>query len=800
MPDQPNDSTAPELNNPDFQKVLKALLTAYTPILEQQLTLAKNPAELQKEAGSSAPNCANEFAEANALFERFLTDDIALMVLPAAGRARVGPIENWRWCLQHIRCCIVFGWLVCRGPRTFRAWAYYVYQYWLCVRQSLGTPVSSPPTKEEAADFRTLVNALAQAYKPYLTDQLASVEFPAGIPDEVLSGRIDCSEGQAEACAIFERLLTTEAASALLGKAAFTARSQDANFWFCRCWCLCSICFGCCLARARNFIDVLWCLVNYFRCLAACLQPLTCAITQPTAGECDVETYYSGPNVLGIEIFGTATGVSCEHYILEWKDPSDPPTSYTQAGITYTAPAPPAGPGACGKVSAPLGYLDTFSTPVGTDVEIRLTVFSSEGSPCVQEVTCQILKQRVSIEAVEGIPVLSPPGWTDPNAPLFNTATGYDASFGTALEIWGHAWVGKCAGREISEYTLSYQAGFVNDPTVGPWTQIWQVNYNSSLQQAQIQTGYFDLTSFWQFIQICFLPPCPPHGLLSYDQLTPTSWLSGLTPPAVPVPGSFPIDPQLPPVWASQTLPPVNCYSGQYTLRLGVLDSKGTWYYDTQHVWFDNKAIYGEITGILGVLPCAVINLSQIPGAGDCSKPWPLSIQGIAYDEYIIEGDTSHPSDNFGGYCVTLTRQGGTQSDCTPVVLSVALPVPSPSSPTTTGTNRVGDPGMRCMTAVPPPVGPIAKTPNSLTVMDARMFDAVCGCKATPAPPSGFSLNRANPATGAAGECCSFYFFLEVWDTTILSGGDHHAATWIWPVYICNDLPPLPAGTTPPCP
>jgi hypothetical protein len=43
-----NESTAPELNNPDFQVVRKALLAAYQPILEQQLNLAKNPQELKK--------------------------------------------------------------------------------------------------------------------------------------------------------------------------------------------------------------------------------------------------------------------------------------------------------------------------------------------------------------------------------------------------------------------------------------------------------------------------------------------------------------------------------------------------------------------------------------------------------------------------------------------------------------------------------------------------------------------------------------------------------------------------------
>ena len=64
---------APELNNPDFQFVLKALLAAYQPTLEQQLNLAKNSEALQKEAQSHPPNCADEFAQADALFQNFST-------------------------------------------------------------------------------------------------------------------------------------------------------------------------------------------------------------------------------------------------------------------------------------------------------------------------------------------------------------------------------------------------------------------------------------------------------------------------------------------------------------------------------------------------------------------------------------------------------------------------------------------------------------------------------------------------------------------------------------------------------
>jgi hypothetical protein len=822
---------APELNNPDFQLVLKALLAAYQPVLEQQLALVKNPQELQKQEQAAQPRCADEFAEAYALFRKFLTEDVAQRLLPAQARELLGPIDQWRWCYEHILCCLVFGWLVCRWPRTFRGYAYYLYEYWKCVRQVVGTPVNDPPTEEQRGDFETLVNILAGAFKPYLTDQLASVEYPAAVPEEVIAGTIDCSTDDQEACAIFERLLTVDAARALLGSAAFEKESQESYFWFCRCWCLCSMCFGCCLARARTVKQVVSCLERYSLCLRDCFRPLTCAITSPAPDACAVEQYYAGLGVWGVEIVGTAAGVSCGHYILEWKNPLAPPSAYTQAFIAYPPPAPPTGPGACGVVSGPLGYLQTFGTPVPTDVEIRLTVFSSQAgqAPCVTEVSFQIFEQRVSIENVGGINV---PDWFDPNSQLIGVPSGPTPpgttrvlSFGDAMEIAGHAWVGGCSNAQVKRYTLSYQAGFVTNPKAGSWTQFWEVDYNSPLEQAQISNTYMDLTGVWQFEQICFppIPPCPrpvppfaqPYPI-QFDQLSPGSWYSGVESPcsagpaAPPGQGPYPIDPQLPlapgNIWASQTLPTSNCYSGQYTLLLTVEDTSGNFYYDTQEVWFDNKAVYGEITGILGVAPCAVINLSQIPNAGNCSVVWPLAIEGIAYDEYIIEGNTTSPSDNFGGYCLTLTRQGGSESGCTPFSLSVALPVPNSTSPATVGTNRVGDPGVRCATASPPPIGPVTKSPNVLTTMDARIFDATCGCHGSPAAPSGFALNRADPTTGQPGECCAFFFTLNVWDNTVcefLSGGRHYASApcvLVWPVYICNDLPPLPPGTPPPCP
>jgi hypothetical protein len=768
-----------EANDPDFHFVLRELLSAYQPILEEELRRAGQPDELAREAESKPPNCDEEIELGNRIFEKFFTEEVALRLLPREGREILGPIERWRWCYLHLRCCILFGWLICRGPRSFRALVYYLYRYWICVRATLGiAPVGRALTAEEHADFQTLVRALADAYKPYLTDQLATVEFPTGLPDEVISGTIDCFEGEDEAAAVLERFLTAETAPALLGKEAFAAHSQEQAFWFCRCWCLCAIRFGCCLARARTFLDVVRCLRGFRRCLRDCFRPLVCDIAKPTLHQCADEQFFPGPNILGIEIVGTATGAFCDHYTLEWKPAGAPDTAYTSAGVVYPGGTPQ---GVCGKVNTTLGYLSTGTYPIPDSVSVRLCVVGTASSGqqecCLTEF--EIFRRRVWISSIEGVPLV-PNDVLDPTAQL--ASGGQVRSFGTALEILGRAWVGKCAGREIKRYTLAYQPGFVTDPTLGPWTQFWQVDYTTPKQQKAVQETAGALTNFWSLGSACLTPPCPPGVPFTWDELHATRWDTRF-------PNSYPVDPEAPPLWASKELPLLNCQSGPYTLRLMVEDTALGVYYDTQQVWFDNKDIYGEITGLMGIPPCATINLSDLPNAGDCTKEWPLPILGIAYDEYIIEGTATIPSDNFGGYCMTLTRQGGTQSGCTPVSLSIALPIPTASSAATVGTSRVGDPGVRCPTASPPPGIIPPKSPGILTVFDARLLDDVCAATLPPGTvPAGFPLKR-----GGDDACCAFYFTLEVWDTSIcpsLSGG-RHEASWIWPICICNDLPPV---------
>jgi hypothetical protein len=309
------------------------------------------------------------------------------------------------------------------------------------------------------------------------------------------------------------------------------------------------------------------------------------------------------------------------------------------------------------------------------------------------------------------------------------------------------------------------------------------VDYLTPLQRKEIQTLEFSLTSFWYYQPICLPnPPFPPGTCFPKDWLGGTRWQSGRNFPTVPVaPQSFPVDPQAPAViWTSQQLPPtVNCQSGRYTLRLDVEDTMGDHYYDIQQVWFDNKEIHGAITQVAGVPPCASINLSQFaPPGADCLIPWPADLLGIAYDEYIEEGNLGVPSDNFGGYALWIKKDGAPDP-------GVPIPIPGPGAPPWgppfTGTSRVGNPSSRCATADPPVIGPVPPPPGIsgiLASLDMRRLDAVCN----PAEP-GLTLHR--------GDCCGYVIRLAVWDTSIcpsLSGG-HHSLEHHFPICICNDLP-----------
>lgn len=740
----------------DFQYALRALLAAYQPVLEQQLNLIANPQELQRQLQAGRQTCAEEFAEAYALFEKFLTEDVAQRLLPAQARELLGPIEQWRWCFLHIRCCLVFGWLACRWPRTFRGFAYYLYEYWRCVRQVIGNPVSDPPTAEQRRDFETLVNVLAAAFKPYLSDQLASVEFPAGVPQEVIAGTIDCFTDDQFGCQIFERLLTTEAARALFGEAAFQEHSQQPSFWFCRCWCLCSLCFGCCLGRARSIPQIVVCFQDYLRCLGDCFRPLTCELTDPQG--CVAEQGNVALSAIGVDIDGTAAGLGFSHYILEWSQ-----DSITWFATNFNYPPIPPGGGTQGNipvVSGLLAFLDTTTLNEGLTF-IRMTVVAVNGTTrTCGPINFELFRQDVRITGIDYDFNLNTNPY-DPAAEFIETVPAlctrpsgvFEVSFGESITVQGSAFVGGCAAKQIRRYSLDYQPGFVTDPMMGPWTNFWNVFYGPDPNQFLVMNerrDNSDLIAAWGAWTPCWVNPVPPHNVICgvtdpQGELYPTSWPTTFNPPCG--------------------------FSGLVTLRLTVEDAANYLYYDTQRIWLDNKWPCAAIR-ITAVPPCAVVNLSQFANPPDCSVPWQLPLVGIAYDEYIDYAlPFTRPNDNFDFYRVKVAKQGGSW---------VQIPVPGPGGSCFFGTSRVGDPVARCISG---PYDPAHLDPSAilglLTNFDLRALDPLCSSQVPYSVPPDLLLPR--------GECCDYMFWLWVQDRTIFSGGPHWAEAF-WPVRICNDL------------
>src|SRR6516225_3802559 len=775
-----------EIHNEDFQFVLKRLLEAYRPVLEEELRRAGAPEELKREALERPPSCEEEIALANRIFENFLTDEVAIRLLSPEGRQQLGPVEQWRWCLLHIRCCIIFGWLVCRGPRTFRAFAYYLYRYWLCVRQALGVPVSTPPTEEERQDFQTLVRALATAYKPYLTDQLASVEFPAGIPDEVIAGKIDCLEGEEQAAAIFERLLTIETAPALLGKKAFEEHRQHPSFWFCRCWCLCAIRFGCCLAGARSFLDVLRCLIFYRRCLRDCFQPPRCELTAPTG--CTEEEANPAAGGLAVTVLGTAAGAFFDHYTIEWRRVEgrtcDDDANFKGTGVVYPGGTPV---GSSPVIGGVLGAINTTALSAGS-YEVRVCVYSSAAARVCCCVQFNLFKRLVWIDRVAinpGAPVQTPPGPFVSTAPIVNTNPGgIVVPVGGCVTVKGSAFVGDCDNRQIKCFDLRYGLLCLSGPG---------------------EPGFNPAAYFGSLLAptgpVCYTPPDESLKRAAWNVVIERALTTRLVPVTITLPSPpFPPNTTIPAYklqdfcFDSTTIPSCidlqhHCASGLYTLLLDVTDTLGNHYYDTQCVWFDNKPISAEFGGLEGLPDCTDLNLSKfVPQGVPCGTCWPMKVVGIAYDEFIDSADMSYPSDNFDFYTISVTRQGG-PTYTVPITSTLCPPTFGPDP--LTGIQCVGDPGKRCEGSFPGcPVPPQpAKFHGLLTQLDLRVFDAICALDPSlPSvfrPPPGFALQR--------GECCGYAFELYVQDKTwsdSFAGGFHRKLTAPWAVCVCNDLPP----------
>lgn len=743
-----------EIHSEDFQAVLRALLAAYEPWLQEELRHAKSPEELKKEAEGKDPNCEEEVTRAQRLFEPFLTEEVVTRLLGPEGREVMGPVKNWHWCFDHLRCCLIFGWLVCRGPRTFRAFAYYLYRYFRCVRglRQADTAGNLEAAAEQRRDFQKLIEALAGAYKPYLSDQLTDVEFPVGIPDEVLDGKIDCFEGEQDTAAIFERLLTVETAPYLFGKEMFAEISRQPAFRYCRCLCLCAIRFGCCLARARGFVEALRCLLEFFRCARRCFQPLIAEIDSPAEGAC-AGPVFVGPcgNLTAIEITGTAAGSAFDHYTLRYSWGANPPVNDAVVYPDCSRPPVHASYGVA-ATGVTLGYLDTALLPPGiTEFTIYLDVYGSGGAHVAATRGFELKTTAVEIADVAQVLALvgEDPFHAGSTIKLIKSVNDanpavLETSVGGAFTVTGSAYTVGC-NRIMTQYVLAR----FDAPPAAVVPSFGSAAAGTALI---VPVSYADVPAHpWQ--SGCF-PVSTPNIILNGNLVAEWS--------VVHCP--FPLPHLVPKVlgksWDSGAL------NGRFVILLETRDHllpagpfPGTVAaVDQVAVWIDNYWPTASITSIGGISGCGDLHLKDFVGKT-------AQIRGVAYDPPIDPtAPQKRPNDNFGSYSLWFQKNGGAGGTIAGATPSTRVPNVWPGPPPAW---------------VPPPAPPVPGSDGDLADWDiVGALDAGVG----PALPATSPQLRR-------GERCAYVFELTVVDATHVgdSGSVHHKEA-LYAINIINDI------------
>lgn len=462
---------------------------------------------------------------------------------------------------------------------------------------------------------------------------------------------------------------------------------------------------------------------------------LKCKLTAPTG--CVKEHLDTSTGDVYVVVEGTATGAVFGHYTVDIRQNGDPPlpgiVSYPGGGASGAAPV----------VNAELARINTVALADGA-YTITLTVHPAGfGSPRTCSITFNLLKVFVVITRVGRIPTISMAPVPDNPNPFDETSMlrkdfaaappPHDnqlVSVGGNMTIDGSAYVFGCNNRKLKKYELRYArvnfppgADLPQPATLAPIPGDWPVGNRFELLEYTLPAQYAPWTR---------VGPAPRNLINSWSTFT----FFGTT-------YYFLQDGS----WSSTSVA-----SGRYSLLLTAEDSLGFTYHDVQHIWLDNEPVYGKITGIENVDPCAELTLSQFVNSG-------MTVQGIAWDRLIDDAapDTA-PNDNFDSYSMTLVKQGGV----------VAHDIG-------TFTNRV--------------IVPFRKTgapPTDAEAGDLANFDIVSVLDAG----SGSSDPNVEIPRGTG---CAYNLYLTVWDRTRLNDDSAvHSATSIWPFCITNDI-----GATP---
>lgn len=757
--------------NKDFEFVLDAFLAAYRPVLQHELELAGSAATLAQAAQDHPPTAEDEIKLAQTVFERFFTQEVATRLLPDEGQAVFGKPDQWQWCYRDILCCLIFGWLVCRGPRTLRGFGYYLYQYWRCVRTALGQPVSDPPTVDQKRDFATLFRTLAAAYAPSIQAQVRDLEYPIEIPKEIESGQINWTVDDNATNSVFERLLTAESASALFGSAAFAQHGNESIARACRCYCISALEFGCCLARARTLIEAVECLKAFFARNRRCFQSIIAELDTPPA--CSTLTFVAAcSNLAGIEITGTAAGSAFTSYTLTYSVGASPAVN---AAVVYPdCSRPPANPSASTPVSAGvLGYLDfTLLLPTTTQVTVYLDVYGSGG---LHQQISAVFQLEINAIDISAAGMVTTTVGQDPFSAsasiikmLQNVANPtVEQSIGGNISVTGSAYAFGC-GNQMTQYQLA-EFGPV---TFGPGPGVVHIPAPGPSPTALggtplIAPVVYDGTAAHPWSSGCFLGFPVPNTILNGDLVA--WWTTDNCWAPFPPPGHSYTIPAISSngTWASGA-------SGRYLLFLEVDEAPIALPHtpvvpageDQVVVWIDNHPVLALITQIGSVVGCGDLHLKDFYGNGGPNPRCPVI--GMAWDYPIdITAPQQIPNDNFGSYWLTFQQNGGSPQN----FLATDY---APNGTLGTPTVRVPNLWQATAPTMPAQAATLALW-DIVTALDAG----------GPLP------NPAKPWQLPRGQRCAYVITLAATDTTLINNAtDHNTKGPInFAINIINDIP-----------
>jgi hypothetical protein len=762
-----NTNNATPTSNNDFEFVLNAFLGAYRPILERELELAGSAATLVRAAQDHPPTVEDEIKLARTLFEQFFTQEVATRLLPDEGKAVFGTPDQWRWCYRDVLCSLIFGWLVCRGPRTFRGFGYYLYQYWRCVRQELGQPVSDPPTADQKRDFATLVRILGAAYAPSIQAQVKDLEYPIDIPREIESGQINWTVDDNAANAVFERLLTAESAPALFGSAAFAQHGNEAIARNCRCYCISALEFGCCLARARTLIEAVECLKAFFARNRRCFQSIIAEIDTPPA--CSTLTFVAAcSNLAGIEINGTAAGSAFTSYTLTYSVGGSP--AINTAVVYPDCSRPPVNPSEATPVTGGiLGYLDiTLLPPATTQVTVYLDVYGSGGLHQQVSAVFQVQINAIDITAVATVVTTVGQDPFNPAPSIIKmvqnvTNPTLEQSIGGLIGVTGSAYAYGC-GSQMTQYQLAQfgpATGAIPLPAPAP-------SPTALGGTPLIAPVIYDDTPAHPWTSVCILGGPSPNWIINGDLVahwsTETCWDPS------PFPGH------------TYTIPAISSNgtwnsgaSGRYVLFLEVDEAPIALPHtpvvaageDQVVVWIDNYLPSGAITQIGDVIGCGDLHLKDFVGTF-------CPVIGMAWDYPIdVTATQKVPNDNFGAYSLIYQQNGGSPRSFLP---SDYAPNGAPRG--TPPTVRVPNLWQASVPTMPAQAGVLA------------LWDIVTALDGGTAPDPTKPCIAANPWQLPRGCRCAYVITLYASDTTwVGNGGNNHSTGPInFAINVINDI------------